>query len=96
MFVHFMRTAFNPFIPNGNFHRYRLEQSISVLRDVRWYFSFLFKFLQKIMHANSGDPDQTPHSVASDPGLHCLPMSHKKDARYIWVKTANILQFYKS
>ena len=48
------------------------------------------------MHANSGDPDQTPHSVASDPGQHCLPMSHKKDARYIWVKTANILQSYKS
>ena len=38
-FIHFMRTAFNPFMPNG-----KLEQSISVLRDVRWYFSFLFKF----------------------------------------------------
>ena len=23
--------------------------------------------------ANSGDPDQTPHSVASDLGVHCLP-----------------------
>ena len=22
----------------------------------------------------------------SDLGLHCLPMSHKKDARLIWVK----------
>ena len=38
------------------------------------------------MQANSGDPDETPHSVASDLGLHCLPMSHKKDARHIWVK----------
>ena len=38
------------------------------------------------MQANSGDPDQTPHSVASDLGLHCLPMSHKKDVRHIWVK----------
>ena len=38
------------------------------------------------MQANSGDPDRTPHSVASDQGLHCLPMSHKKDARHIWVK----------
>ena len=27
-----------------------------------------------------------PHSVASDLGLHCLPLSHKKDARLIWVK----------
>ena len=38
------------------------------------------------MQANSGDPDQTPHSVVSDLGLHYLPMSHKKDARHIWVK----------
>ena len=43
-FVHFMRTAFDPFMPNGISNRYQLEQSISVLRDVRWYFSFLFKF----------------------------------------------------
>ena len=25
--------------------------------------------------ANSGDPDQTPRSVASDQGLHCLPIT---------------------
>ena len=41
------------------------------------------------MQANSGDPDQTPHSVASDMGLHYLPMSHKKDARHIRVKKCN-------
>ena len=35
---------------------------------------------------NSGDLDQRPHPVASDLGLHCLPMSHKKEARLIWVK----------
>ena len=27
--------------------------------------------------------NQTPHSVASDLGLHYLSMSHKKDARHI-------------
>ena len=43
------------------------------------------------MQANSGDPDQTLYSVASDLGLHYLPMSHKKDARHIWVKNAIIL-----
>ena len=32
------------------------------------------------MQANSGDPDQTLHSVVSALGLHYLPMSHKKDA----------------
>ena len=26
-------------------------------------------------------------STASDLGLRCLPMSHKKAARLIWVKT---------
>ena len=40
-FVHFMRTAFNPFMPNGISKCYQLEQSISVLRDVRWYFWML-------------------------------------------------------
>ena len=43
------------------------------------------------MQANSEDPDQTPHSVASDLGLRYLPMSHIKDARHIWVKNANFL-----
>ena len=33
------------------------------------------------MQANSGDPDQTPHSVASDLGLRYLPMSHIKDPK---------------
>ena len=30
-------------------------------------------------------PDGTPHFAASYLGLFCLPMSHKKDARLIWV-----------
>ena len=38
------------------------------------------------MQANRGDPDQTPHSVASDLGPHYLPMSHKKEDMLIWVK----------
>ena len=39
-FVHCMRTAFNLFMPNRISYCYQLKQSISVLRDVRWYFSF--------------------------------------------------------
>ena len=27
------------------------------------------------LFANSGDPDQMPHSVASDLGMHCLPIT---------------------
>ena len=38
------------------------------------------------LEANSGDPDQMPQNVASDLGLHCLHMSHKKDVRLLWVK----------
>ena len=38
------------------------------------------------MQANSEDPDQTPHFVASNLGLQYLPMSHKKGAMHIWVK----------
>ena len=45
------------------------------------------------MQANSGEPDQTPHSVMSDLGLHYLPMSHKKDARHIWVKKINYVAY---
>ena len=48
------------------------------------------------MQANSGDPDQRPHSVTVDLGLHCLPMSHKKDARHIWNNNAIILLSHKS
>ena len=46
--------------------------------------SFLF-VLKYTSVSNIGEPNQTPHSAASELGLHCLPMSHKKDARLIWV-----------
>ena len=34
---------------------------------------------------NSVDPDKTPHSAASDLGLHCLPVSLLGNARHKWV-----------
>ena len=35
-----------------------------------------------------------PRSVASDLGLYCLPMSHKEEARRIWVNlAANAMAF---
>ena len=37
------------------------------------------------LFANSGDPDQTPHSVASDLGLHCLPITLLRVSRLQWV-----------
>ena len=38
-----------------------------------------------IFDANSVDHDQTPRSVASDLGLHCLPMSFVWDDGHKWV-----------
>ena len=40
-----------------------------------------------ILYANSGDPDQTSHFAASDLGLHCLRMPHKKDAGLFGLKS---------
>ena len=33
----------NPFKPNRISHNYQLDQSISILKVVGWYFTFLFK-----------------------------------------------------
>ena len=35
-----------------------------------------------VFNANSVDPDQTPHSAASDPGLYCLALSILWNARH--------------
>ena len=50
---------------------------------------FLCIQILKETTANSGEPDQTPPFAASDLGLHCWPLSHKKDARLIWVNVSN-------
>ena len=65
----------NPFMQSGLFFLNSLEQSI---------LSFIGML---VTSKNSVDPDQTPYSVASALGLHCLPMSHVWDARYKWVKS---------
>ena len=36
--------------------------------------------------ANSEDSDQTPHSAASDLGLHCLPNTLLGVSRLQWIK----------
>ena len=38
------------------------------------------------MRANCVDHEQTPRSLASDLGLHCLPRPHKKDASFSGIK----------
>ena len=42
------------------------------------------------LFANSGDPDQTPHSAASDLGLHCLLINLLWVFRLYWVNMQSI------
>ena len=48
-------------------------------------FSFLFHISMNIIKVNRIASDGMPLLVALHLGLFCLPMSHKKDARLIWV-----------
>ena len=38
------------------------------------------------LFANSGDPDQTPHSAVTDLDLHCLPVSRLVVSSLQWAK----------
>ena len=66
---------------------YRTIGPLVIFRGIGRNFSFLFHFLMKILSANRIAPDGTPRFATSHLGLFCLPMSHKKDARLIWVET---------
>ena len=68
-------------------HHYHLDESILIFLDIMSKFSFLFHFSMKIKIANRIATDGTPRFAASHLGLFCLPMSHKKDDRLIWVST---------
>ena len=61
---------------NSYSHCYPMDQSISVTSKGCWEAFCIFILI----------------STSLDLDLHCLPMSHKKDARHIWV---NFSKFYK-
>ena len=42
------------------------------------------------LFAKSGDPDQMPHSAASDLGLHCLPITLLRVSRLQWVNYCTV------
>ena len=50
----------------------------------------IYIFLEKKakLFANSGNPDQMPHSAASDLGLHCLQITLLGVSRLNWVRQA--------
>ena len=63
-------------------HPYQLDETISNYRVVGGVLHF-YSFKRQLCKQNSGESYQTPRFAASDMVLHCLPMSHKKDARLI-------------
>ena len=61
----------NPFVPSGFFYFNSLVGFISCIRGVLLVFIIVMFVEISELHANSVDPDQMPHSVASDLDLHC-------------------------
>ena len=66
----------NPFMPNGISHCYQLILSISFLGLLGGIFPFYSNF----------DRTFCKQTVETDRGLHCLPVSTKKNASLIGVK----------
>ena len=61
--------SLQPIYTSRLFHCYMLDESICHFRDVRSILCY------SVLLANSVDPDQMPHNVASDLGLHFLLMT---------------------
>ena len=82
----------NPFMPNGLFYLHPSDRSVFKIRGVWLLLSINMFYRILVLHANSLDPNQMPHSAASDLILHCLLMSLLWDAR---LKRVNVyLEFY--
>ena len=63
-----------------------LDESVCHFKGCPVYFVAFILFLMKILFANNAGPDQTPHYVESDPGLHYVPMNLLQVSRYEWIK----------
>ena len=61
-------------MPSGLFYINSLDRSISMRRTSGYFLLFPCFIENPVFNANGVDPDQTPHSAASDLGLHCLQM----------------------
>ena len=86
---HLELLAFNPLWTEKTPPHYLMEASNFNFKHV-WLWDldiFLEKNCYCKLFANRGDPDQMPHSVASDLGLHCLPITLLEVSRLQWVNT---------
>ena len=69
-------------MPTEFFNLNSLDKFISYIRDA-WLVCII---VISELNSNSVDPDQAPHSAASDLDQYCLPVSFLWDDRLIWVK----------
>ena len=77
----------NSFMSSGFFYHNSLDRSIFNSR-VSGYFLLLLCIIEiPVVNANSVDPDQMPHSMASDQGLNCLPITILGLSRLKWVNS---------
>ena len=77
----------NPLMNKGLFYLISLDWSISSRKGV-WLILLLPCLMDSpvfVFNANSVDTDRSPHSAASDLGLHSLPISLFGDSRHRWV-----------
>ena len=65
----------NTFTSSGLFYHNSLDLSISNSRVFGKFLLILCSIEIPVFNDNSVDPDQMPHSVASDLDLHCLPIT---------------------
>ena len=70
-------------MPDGIFDCYELDKLVSNFRVVWWLFFILFKFKRNICKQTM--KNLIRQNAASNLGLHCLQMSHKKDAMLIYI-----------
>ena len=84
------RENFNPLYTGRLFRCSMLDESICHL-GVSGLFCSFYCFSWKILSANTVDPIQTPHYVASDLGLHCLPMTLLRVSWYEWDNTCTYI-----
>ena len=61
-----------------------------VILGMSGLFCRFYSILWKILLTNSADLNQTPHYVASDLGLHCLPLTLFTDFQ---VRMGNLIDF---
>ena len=100
LLLHFLviLLTINTFTLSGLFYHNSLDQSFSSNRTSVWFLLLLCLIEIALVNANSVDPDQMPHSLASYLDLYCLTITILGVSRLKWVtlvKNVSFLQFHR-